>query len=152
MTYNCATEINIGASSDGDSINLFLVNLLLNLVKKFSRSFNDDPKELSSFDLLRAYLNSVIPDANNQHDILNLHLLQQVQQFLASSVFAIIVESFSHNFPLRYLIQLGNSVGQNPISGSWELGVGGIVDIVQIVDNKLDLVFVSDGCCESLKL
>lgn len=78
MTDYCSANVNIWPRRNLYSIYFFLINLFLNLVKKLPAPFNDDPEELTSFNLLRAYLNSIIPDTNNQYYIFDLHLLEQM--------------------------------------------------------------------------
>ena len=89
---------------------LFLLDLFLNLVEEFPASLDDDPEELASFDLVLPDLNSVVPNADDQHNVFNLHLLQQVQQFLSGSILAVIIKSLSHYLSLRQLIHLRHSV------------------------------------------
>ena len=74
-----------------------------------------------------------------------------MEEFLSSSVLAIIVEPLCHHFSLGYLIQLRDTVGQDSIPGCWELWVGCVVYVVQVTYDKLHLVLVSDGSGESLE-
>jgi hypothetical protein len=75
-----------------------------------------------------------------------------MQKLFTCSILSVIVESLSNDLPLRYLIQLADSVGQYSISCSRKLGVSGIADIIKIVNYKLNLVFMGDRRSESLDL
>lgn len=82
----------------------FLINLLLDLIEQLSCSLNNDSKEFSTLQLLRSYLHTTIPNTNNEDNVFDLHLLEQMQQFLTSTIFTIIVKAFCHNLTLWNLI------------------------------------------------
>ena len=63
-----------------------------------------------------------------------------------------VVEAFGDDLALCNLVKLRYSVSQNSVFGCRELGMSSVVDIAQVIDHILHLVFVSDGNCKSLKL
>lgn len=89
-----------------------MVYLFLNLIYQFTSPFDHDSKELSTLELLGSNLHSIIPNADNQYNIFNLHLLKQMEELLTSTVFTIVIKAFSHDITLRDLIELRHPVRQ----------------------------------------
>ncbi len=75
-----------------------------------------------------------------------------MQQLLPGSVFAIVVKALSHHLLLGDLVQLADSIGQDPVSGRGELGVSRVVHVVEVSYDELNLVLVSDCGSEGLEL
>lgn len=148
----CSTDVRSLASCLVHLVEFFFLNLFLDLVQQFSSSFDDNSEELSSFDLLGSDRDSVIPDANYEHNVFDFHFLQEMEELLSCAVFTIVVEAFRHHFSLGDLVKLRDSVGKDSISGSWKLGVGGVVHVVEVVHHELHLVLVGNGGGECLEL
>ena len=100
------------------------------------------------FKLLRTNLNSTIPDTNDNNNIFNLHLLQQMKELLTCSILTIIIKTFSYYIFLCDLIQLIDSIGQYSISCRRKLRMRIVVDIIQVIHYKLNLVLVSNSSRE----
>ena len=97
-------------------------------------------------------MDTTVPNTHDHYDVLNLHLLQQMQQLLASAVLAGIIESLGDDFLLRNLVELAYAVGEDAVAGSGEALVRRVVHIVEVVHDELYLVLVGYGCCEGLEL
>jgi hypothetical protein len=74
------------------------------LVKQFSCSLDNDSEVLASLELLGTNLDTIVPDANNENDILDLHLLKQVEKLFSGSILAIIVKTLGHDLSLGDLV------------------------------------------------
>ena len=75
-----------------------------------------------------------------------------MEEFFSSSVLSIVIKAFSDDFLLRNLVELTDPVSQNSVSSRWEFGVSIVVDVVKVIHNELDLIFVGQGCSECLEL
>ena len=74
-----------------------------------------------------------------------------MEDFLSGAIFTVIIEALGKDVTLGYLIKLTNSISNDAISGSWKLGMRRVVDVVQVVHNKLHLILMVNGCSEGLE-
>lgn len=75
-----------------------------------------------------------------------------MQQLLAGAVLPRIIEALRNDLLLGDLVELAHAVGEDAVAGGREPLVSGVVHIIEIVHDELDLVLVSYGGCEGLEL
>ena len=82
------------------SLTLFIClqvhNSRLNIVEQLSRSLGYDSKELPVIcSLIPTYFYPTVPNANYNHNVPNVHLLEDSEKFFARSIFSVVVEALS---------------------------------------------------------
>ena len=120
--------------------------------KEFTSSFRNHPKKLATTQLGLANAHSIVPDADDTHNVADVHLLQHCEQLVARSILAVIVETFSQNLLLLDGVHLRNTVRKNAVLRGCKFAVGFLVlDVAQVVNDETDLVLMTDCGTEGLK-
>lgn len=137
-------------------LELFEFNLLdtvLEVRQQFSGPISNHAEEFATPQTVFADSHSTVPDANNDHDVHRVHLLENCEQLVPATVLSVIVEAFSEDFSLRDRVQLVHSVGQDPVLGRRKLRAClRIRNIAEVINHEAHLVLVRDGRCKGLKL
>jgi hypothetical protein len=102
----------------------------------------------------------VVPDTNHNQDVLDSHLLEQVEQLLASAFLSAIVEAFSQDLlaPLTLIFEFFVLLGfdltllelVDSVSQDLELGLFNPVFPAEILEDQVDMLWVWNGSTECL--
>ena len=82
-----------------------------------------------------------MPDAHHHENVLDTHLLQQMEQFLAHAIFSIIIVVLDKNSLIGLLIDLVDSVGEYLVLSLFESLL-----FVQVLDDQWHLELTADRC------
>lgn len=88
-----------------------------------------------------------MPDVNHYEDIFNTHLLEQAEQFLATSFFVAVVEPLCYVSWLIIVVIWGHSVCNNTSFGIYDASA-----THQVLKNEVNMVLVADCCGKRLVL
>ena len=94
---------------------LCLVDALLDAGEEFTGTVSYHSEELAAAKPVISDSNSTVPDADDDHDVADVHLLQHGEKLVTRAIFTIVVESFSKDLFLLDGVQLADPVGQNAI-------------------------------------
>ena len=96
---------------------------------------------------------TVVPDADHDHDASDVHLLQDGQELFSAALFSIVVEPLGEHLSLLHRVELVDTVGEDPVLGRCELRAGlRIRHVAQVVDHETHLVFVGNRRRKRLEL
>ena len=96
-------------------------NAFFDVNKEFPGSIGYHPEEFSTSDAVVANRHTTVVDADDDHDVPDVHLLQHGQQLIACSVFSVVIEALCEDFFLLDGVHLTHSVRKNSILGSCKL-------------------------------
>ena len=92
-----------------------LIHSFFNAGQQLTCPVRDHPEEFATSQSIVTDRDSAVPDANDHHDVEDVHLLKHCQKFVARAIFAIIVETFSEDLFLLDWIHLADPVGEYAI-------------------------------------
>lgn len=129
------------------------LDALLDHCEEVSCSVSDHPEELATAESIITDSDTAVPDADDDHDVCDVHLLEDGEQFLTTAVLSVVIEALSKHFFLLNWVKLVHSVGQDAVLGRGKLRAGFRVrNIAEVVNYETHLVFVRDRCCICLEL
>ena len=96
-------------------------NAFLDVDKEFSCSVGYHSEEFSTSDTVVTDRHATVPDADDDHDVADVHLLQHSQQLVACAVFSVVIEALGKDLFLLDGVHLTHSVRKNPVFGGCKL-------------------------------
>jgi len=96
-------------------------NAFFDVDQEFSCSIRYHPEEFSSSDAVVTNRHATVVDADDDHDVSDVHLLQHSQQFVACTIFSVVIEALCEDFFLLDGVHLTHSVRKNSVFGSCKL-------------------------------
>ena len=103
-------------------INFRLLYALFDAREKLTRAIGNQSEEFAATQTVISDRHSVVPDANDNHDVANVHLLEHGEEFVTGAVLTIVVETFSQHLLLLNRVNLTDTIGQDSILGRGKLG------------------------------
>lgn len=89
---------------------------------------------------------TIIPYENNDHDVADVHLLQDGEELAPSTVFSVVVKAFSQDFLLLDWVFLTDAVSDDFALGRCVLYLVFVcVHLREVVDHEPNLILVTQG-------
>ena len=83
----------------------------LDICEQFTSTIRYHSKEFSTSQSIISNSDTAVPDADDDHDITDVHLLEHCQQLVTRAILTIVVETLCQNLFLLNRINLADSVG-----------------------------------------
>jgi len=87
------------------------LNAFLDVSKKLSCSVCNHSEEFTSSKPVISDSHTTVPDADDNHDVSYVHLLEDGQQLVTATILTVVVKSLSKDFLLLYRVHLADSIG-----------------------------------------
>ena len=81
-------------------------------------------EELATAEAVVADGHTAVPNADDHHDVPDVHFLQDCEQLVTRAILTVVVKSLREHLFLLHGVQLTDTVGQNPIFSRCEFGAG----------------------------
>ena len=129
------------------------LHAFLDVCEKFTGTIRYHSEEFSAPQAIITNRDAAVPDAYNDHDIADVHFLENCEQLVTWAILSIVIKSFREHLFLLDWINLADAVGQDSIFSRCKFRAGFRVwHIAEVVDNETDLVLVRNGRTECLEL
>lgn len=106
------------------SVEHFRLDSFLDTSEQLACSVRYHSEELTASESVVSDSHTAVPDADDHHDVPDVHFLQDCEQLVAGAILAVVIETLRKDLFLLHGVHLTDTVGQNPIFSRCEFRAG----------------------------